>query len=196
MTGHDPGRVSPFGNPRIKACLAAPRGFSQLATSFIASWRQGIHRLPFFACPKKILTALRRPQKSSASQSMRETRSALDSKPYSIVKDRQKILATGLSKAGRPRRTQRSPGSHASGRTGGADRDRTDDLRLAQPALSQLSYSPVLPGPSLGFASLRASVLWARLLRHLPHCEPPISWWAWVDSNYRPPAYQADALTD
>jgi hypothetical protein len=26
---------------------------------------------------------------------------------------------------------------------GGADRDRTDDLRLAKPALSQLSYSPV-----------------------------------------------------
>ena len=25
---------------------------------------------------------------------------------------------------------------------GGADRDRTDDLRLAKPALSQLSYSP------------------------------------------------------
>jgi hypothetical protein len=28
----------------------------------------------------------------------------------------------------------------------GADRDRTDDLRLAKPALSQLSYSPVLVG--------------------------------------------------
>jgi hypothetical protein len=29
-------------------------------------------------------------------------------------------------------------------RRGGADRDRTDDLRLAKPALSQLSYSPGL----------------------------------------------------
>ena len=28
------------------------------------------------------------------------------------------------------------------GKLGGADRDRTDDLRLAKPALSQLSYSP------------------------------------------------------
>ena len=27
-------------------------------------------------------------------------------------------------------------------RSGGAERDRTDDLRLAKPALSQLSYSP------------------------------------------------------
>jgi hypothetical protein len=37
-------------------------------------------------------------------------------------------------------RTKRAP----SDRTGGADRDRTDDLRLAKPALSQLSYSPNL----------------------------------------------------
>ena len=28
--------------------LAAPHGFSQRATSFIASWCQGIHRMPFF----------------------------------------------------------------------------------------------------------------------------------------------------
>ncbi len=27
--------------------LAAPRGFSQPITSFIASWRQGIHQMPF-----------------------------------------------------------------------------------------------------------------------------------------------------
>jgi hypothetical protein len=32
--------------------LAAPRGFSQRATSFIASWCQGIHRMPFsYAIP-------------------------------------------------------------------------------------------------------------------------------------------------
>ena len=35
-------------------------------------------------------------------------------------------------------------------RTGGADRDRTDDLRLAKPALSQLSYSPTLGSPERG----------------------------------------------
>ncbi len=52
-------------------------------------------------------------------------------------------------------------------KSGGADRDRTDDLRLAKPALSQLSYSP-----------------------------PWKSWWAWEDLNFRPPAYQADALTN
>ena len=46
VTGHDPGRVSPFGHLRIKALLAAPRSFSQPHASFIGSWRQGIHRKP------------------------------------------------------------------------------------------------------------------------------------------------------
>ena len=46
VTGHDPGRVSPFGHLRIEALLAAPRSFSQPHASFIGSWRQGIHRKP------------------------------------------------------------------------------------------------------------------------------------------------------
>jgi hypothetical protein len=45
MTVHYHGRVAPFGDLRIKARLAAPRSFSQLATSFIAYSRQGIHRV-------------------------------------------------------------------------------------------------------------------------------------------------------
>jgi hypothetical protein len=46
MTGYDPSRVSPFGHPRLTACLAAPRGFSQLATPFLACPRLGILRMP------------------------------------------------------------------------------------------------------------------------------------------------------
>ena len=46
VTGHDPGRVSPFGHLRISAFSAAPRSFSQPDASFIGSWRQGIHRKP------------------------------------------------------------------------------------------------------------------------------------------------------
>jgi hypothetical protein len=46
VTGHDPGRVSPFGHLRISAFSAAPRSFSQPDASFIGSWRQGIHREP------------------------------------------------------------------------------------------------------------------------------------------------------
>ena len=53
VTGHDSCRVSPFGNPRINARLAAPRGLSQPPTSFIGSWCQGIHRAPLLAWPQR-----------------------------------------------------------------------------------------------------------------------------------------------
>jgi hypothetical protein len=46
---HCPPWVSPFGYRRIIAWLAAPRRFSQLPTSFFASCRLGIHRVPFVA---------------------------------------------------------------------------------------------------------------------------------------------------
>ena len=49
MTRYKPGRVSPFGHLRVKACLAAYRSFSQLTTSFIASRYQGIRRTPLVA---------------------------------------------------------------------------------------------------------------------------------------------------
>jgi hypothetical protein len=43
-----PKRVGcPIRTPRDQRLLAAPPRFSQRATSFIASWRQGIHQMPF-----------------------------------------------------------------------------------------------------------------------------------------------------
>src|SRR5690606_4373580 len=44
--------VAPFGNPRIKACLRLPEAISVFAPSFIGSWRQGIHRVPFVTSPQ------------------------------------------------------------------------------------------------------------------------------------------------
>ena len=64
------------------------------------------------------------------------------------------------------------------GQDGGADRVRTDDLRLAKPPLSQLSYSP------------DSRHRWCQAF------EPYGAWWAWIDLNYRPHAYQACALTN
>ena len=71
---------------------------------------------------------------------------------------------------------------------GGADRDRTGDLKLAKLALSQLSY-----GPSRG-SGVRYQVSELHLWHLIPDNLTP-DWWAWVDSNYRPHAYQACALT-
>ena len=62
--------------------------------------------------------------------------------------------------------------SFASRKDGGANRDRTDDLKLAKLALSQLSYGPVVVVEIVG------------------------GWWAWEDLNFRPHAYQARALTN
>ena len=42
VTRYDPSRVFPFGHPRFKAYLAAPRGLSQSTTSFVGILRQGI----------------------------------------------------------------------------------------------------------------------------------------------------------
>ena len=44
-------RVAPFGNPRILRLFTAPRGFSQLATSFFGSQWQGIPLALFLAWP-------------------------------------------------------------------------------------------------------------------------------------------------
>ena len=61
MMRHDSHRVSPFGNPRIKALLAAPRGFSQPHTTFFGFWCLGIRHLHliiflhFFAFKTKML---------------------------------------------------------------------------------------------------------------------------------------------
>jgi hypothetical protein len=52
-------------------------------------------------------------------------------------------------------RTTIPPNIRESGKFYGADRGRTDDLRLAKPALSQLSYSPS------GFAFMVVSPRWA-----------------------------------
>ena len=47
MTRHDSCRVTPFGHPGITARLTAPPGLSRPPTSFIGSWYQGIHHLPY-----------------------------------------------------------------------------------------------------------------------------------------------------
>ena len=41
--------VSRFGDLRIDACLRLPVAYRSFATSFIASWCQGIHRMPLLA---------------------------------------------------------------------------------------------------------------------------------------------------
>jgi hypothetical protein len=84
---------------------------------------------------------------------------------------------------------------------GGAERDRTDDLLLAKQALSQLSYSPqrleLQPKPATapkGWSSSPNPLQPPNRPQPKTRASRP-RWWARVDSNYRPHAYQACALT-
>jgi hypothetical protein len=76
-------------------------------------------------------------------------------------------------------------------RSGGARRDRTDDLLLAKQALSQLSYGPVSTLRPVGSPPSRRC-----LQENSKKLRPPREWWAWKDLNFRPHAYQARALTN
>src|ERR1700737_3670445 len=70
--------------------------------------------------------------------------------------------------------------------SGGADRDRTGGLLVANQALSQLSYSP---DPVAGCRDR------LRVLLTTGHSSLATDfWWAWVELNYRPHPYQGCAL--
>jgi hypothetical protein len=100
----------------------------------------------------------------------------LPSVSYSVVNERCATLSSrGAARSGsrRSRYRRTDPASLDSGGDSGA---RTRSLRLAKPALSQLSYIPVRTGGRVA--------------------APGRSWWAWVDSNHPPHAYQACALTN
>ena len=130
MTRHYPRRVSPFGNPRIIAWLAAPRGFSQLPTSFIASRHLGIRRTPFLAWSPSPLTPARRDlSRPNVRVGARIILACLNAFTFAVMCF---SLRMQFSKNVFPNR----------GEPGGAGRNRTDDPLLAKQVLYQLSYSP------------------------------------------------------
>jgi hypothetical protein len=81
--------------------------------------------------------------------------------------------------------------------SGGARRDRTDDLMLAKHALSQLSYGPVPEDECFTLAFAGAMAQQPSFKRPAePKLQSSEGWWAWEDLNFRPHAYQARALTN
>ena len=70
---------------------------------------------------------------------------------------------------------------------GGGERARTDGLLRARQALSQLSYTPILDTGTWELEFIHpVSNLDCLVFR----------WWAWMELNHRPHAYQACALTE
>ena len=84
-------------------------------------------------------------------------------------------------------------------RFGGARRDRTDDLKLAKLALSQLSYGPDQELQLARQPKLRRKLHQSSFALTSYGGQPPllrsVGWWARDELNVRPHAYQACALT-
>ena len=73
-------------------------------------------------------------------------------------------------------------------KNGGGERVRTDGLLRARQALSQLSYTPK-----------KIADFGMRILDFFNDPKSMIQnsrWWAWMELNHRPHAYQACALTE
>src|SRR5579883_1600232 len=171
-------QISKVGFPIRKSAdqslFAAPHGLSQRTTSFIASQRQGIHRIPLRHLIALITNAHRSaatttlfrgrtprdvgrkdqfcfkrirgrcgqaaPTTENARTDIRSLRllypliGCISSSRCQIRRDAHRALReTAFYRTNRRRRRA----------SGGARRDRTDDLMLAKHALSQLSYGPV-----------------------------------------------------
>jgi hypothetical protein len=74
---------------------------------------------------------------------------------------------------------------------GGATGTRTPDPLLAKQMLSQLSYRPI----RMQNAKCKRQNAKGQGLLPFTFCILHFQWWAWVDSNHRPPSYQDGALT-
>ena len=107
VTGHDSCRVSPFGNPRIKAQSAAPRGLSQPLTSFIGSWCQGIHRAPLLTWPQRCSRPLCSSQGTGDTRRM-VTACPPPARPVRVVRCSMRSDVEGVVKAHSLRTQQRA----------------------------------------------------------------------------------------
>jgi hypothetical protein len=168
-----PIRRSPDRSP-----LAAPRGLSQRATSFVASWRQGIHQMPFLSLDPAQRQP-RRPRARGTAPPPRRGQATTRAKPRACIPMPRTRRARETE---RPKKKRARRDKHACQRPSARDaRGRREAPRLA----------PCLPRPRTGTLS-----------RHHTMCKERKDgrtggpgWWAWADLNGRPHAYQACALT-
>ena len=203
------GRGCPIRRSRDQRSLASPPGFSQRATSFIASWRQGIHQMPLTI--RLIAQPVARRDKP---------RQATDRAPPQHLSKRRSGRHSFSTGEASPRPRQATAAQHGSSvhslftcqttialepkpkgkpyflpdpRLNGTSRH-SCRARQAQPELhrKRCSRSPSLhrAAPALSRRKRAAAGLATKLLRSLAR------WWAREDLNLRPHAYQARALTN
>ncbi len=189
--------------------LAPPRGFSQRATSFIASQCQGIHQMPL-----RRLIAQHLRQHATHGSKAPSCATAFPQRFFLPLHCIQKPTSTSQPQWSQPDRHQQPVPAHHTrtpqSRTGGGERTRTDDPLLAKQVLSQLSYTPALHSrpkppsePSVSYKTNRPfrrhpvrRFPTSRIEQHFIKAPSNRLWWAREDLNFRPHAYQACALTN
>lgn len=145
VTGYHPGRVAPFGYPRIIARPPLPEAFRRLATSFVGLRRLGIHRVLFLRYyALRSITGTARASRPPAHIMQSSNACASPSDP-SLAQPRQTYRARD---AGNASFRMLLPCAHLLRCSGGAEGIRTPDLRRAKAALSRLSYSPIVKAAS------------------------------------------------
>ena len=151
-----------------QSLFAAPRGFSQRTTSFIASRRQGIHQMPLRRLTRMtILTTHNGKYPSSITPLHELPLRPITDKPKPRITTRQQLL---IPRALLP--------PHIS---------ETDATRRLQNPLHSVKKPAVEPSPTA--AQIKCPI-------HQDFYTPNAKvWWAWEDLNFRPHAYQARALT-
>ena len=174
--------------------LAPPLGFSQRATSFIASRYQGIHQMPFSCCARA------QPRARKIRGQMTEDRC------QTIPADLLAPSGTAAQTAA-PCRCSRTGSTHThapgptSPRLRGDGRtcftvttrftmsteQRTEDGRQTTRSITPTSVPT--RGPDARRRAQRLSVLCSL-------SSVICTWWAWAELNGRPHAYQACALTN
>jgi hypothetical protein len=198
-----------------RSLLAAPRGLTQRATSFIASRRQGIHQVPFSHSPRPSDNATMVPDRATGSEGGRE-----DAAP-----GRSSLHPARWARAGRGRmHTHAGPRPPPPPERRGGDRSppvspapgrssRGAGLHIATIRFRRRQLEPPPPrrhgtagpgparAPGRGSRSLSPT---AQRHRSGPGAPAPprrggrrrgCCWWARADLNGRPHAYQACALT-
>ena len=207
----------PIRKSSDQSLLAAPRGLSQRATSFIASWRQGIHQMPLLssAHPSDNRTLDRNAAHHPAVVGNERFQQQLALQTTLPTPERRQGLSipmpflTRAPSDGRPERREgtriacQHPSTHDAREALREAFVPADGLHHHHTMSKEQSPTTYPPGcirsdaagmaQGRGFPSRRPgrTPRPRRAGRH--RCRR--AWWAWADLNGRPHAYQACALT-
>ena len=195
----------PIRRSLAQSLLAAPQGFSQRATSFIASWRQGIHQMPLLSSSPashhhKLPHAICDRAGAPARRRTAPTKTGRRRSGHCC----RKLIPATTTKPGCPpcrpeaARRQAYPCQNARPAQRRKDQEKGRNARLADARRTHdaqpMDRSTAMPAQRAPHHHLTMSKQ-----QGLPHARErrghPNAWWAWADLNGRPHAYQACALT-